>query len=237
MRYIVLTLLALNLLYLGYNQFPDKTTDVRSVQRLELPTIELLKDSGDRAGRERQMDEVVNNPVLLVEDDESECTALGPFSSITKGQMVLERLEALEVSVELRAIDKIMGEFDYRVMIAPAVSLEVAFRKLRELQSQDIDSYVITKGKNALGISLGVFSNPGAATGLKEQMADSGYQVNIVDIARLTRGYWIFSGEGLHLIVGDGFLESLQLEFPEVGQNAQMCIRKGDIDQRAMSGE
>ncbi|MBT7831951.1 MAG: hypothetical protein HN708_16970 [Candidatus Marinimicrobia bacterium] len=228
MRYIVFTLLALNLVYLGLRLLPEETVDeAPRVQEPDVPTIQLLREAGDDVNRKQQLDQVVMNPVRMVESAESECTAIGPFTSVTQGQMVLERLEALEVPVELRAIDEIMGEFDYRVMIAPAVSLEVAFRNLRELQSQDIDSYVITQGANSLGISLGVFSNLESAGRMREDMTAAGYKVDIVDMARLTRSYWIFSSEDPHLLVGEDFLEMLRLEIPDVAENAQMCVRKG----------
>ena len=137
-------------------------------------------------------------------------------------------VEALDLLVELRAIDRATGNYDHRVMIPPAASLEAAFRKLRELQTQKIDSYVITQGKHTLGISLGVFSTLAAAHKLQLALAADGNQTEIVEVSRSRREYWIFSGEGSHLLAGDSFMESLELEFPGVGRQPQMCIPGGN---------
>ena len=224
MRYIVFTLLAINVLYLGYSLYTEEPPVQDSViQRLDLPTIKLLKEGGVRVNRKKQMDQIVKNPVPLVENDEPECIALGPFSTAASGLVILERLEALDVSVELRAIDKSMRKYDHQVIISPAASREAAFRQLRELQAQNIDSYVITRGKNALAISLGVFSKLNSANRLRDEMTDSGYQIDIVEFARLTRGYWVFFDEDHELDMSEEFIELMREEFPEVGQQAQLC--------------
>ena len=98
----------------------------------------------------------------------------------------------------------------------------------RETFLIDIDSYVITEGAHSLGISLGVFSNLESADRIRLDMTAAGYEVDIVDIARMTRSYWIFSSENPNLLVSSDFLESLRLEIPEVGQNAQMCVRRAN---------
>jgi len=55
-----------------------------------------------------------------------------------------------------RLLDDLLQGHDFRVFIDLAPSFEAAFRKLRELQSQNIYSYVIAQGRYAFGISLGV---------------------------------------------------------------------------------
>ncbi len=227
MRYIVLSLLALNCIYLIYNLFGEEAVR-RNVELVESPknvsSIRLLRESTNEDVRQRQMDQVVKNPLLLPETLTTDCKAVGPFSSVTLAQAALERLESLDHTVELRALDQLSGEHDYRVMIPPVASLEGAFRQLREFQSRSIDSYVITQGKDALGISLGVYSNASAAESVKQEMSEKGYQTQVVQIARLEREYWIFSKENPNLELEKGILELLQQEFPDIQQALQMCL-------------
>ncbi|MDA0791351.1 MAG: hypothetical protein O2780_18075 [Proteobacteria bacterium] len=165
-----------------------------------IPTIELLSESGID-DRSVQMDEIVNNPLVSTNVGDGQCEALGPFLDIVSSQEVLERLSALDGVPVLRAVDQPTGEYDFRVMLAPAVSLEEAFRKLRELQNQKIDSYVITKGRDALAISLGVFSTREAADSAEARFQRDGYDARIRAIERVDRRYWLFAAPGTHLVI------------------------------------
>ena len=80
---------------------------------------------------------------------------------IVSARDVAERLKAIGYIVEMTAVDKPTGESDYRVVMPPLSSRQEVFRRHRELKSRGIDSFVITKGVDAQGISLGVFSSNG----------------------------------------------------------------------------
>ena len=97
-------------------------------------------------------------------------------------------------------------------MIPPAASLEEAFRKLRELQSQGIDSYVITRGNDALAISLGVFSTIKAAKAA--QQSNYGYESMIAKIQRLDRSYWIVPYGTLE--VAEALMQSSIMDFSDL---------------------
>ena len=227
MRYIVLSLLALNCIYLFYNLFGEETATVEGApdrQPKNVSSIRLLRESTNQDVRQRQMYQVVKNPLLLSETITPGCKAVGPFTSVTLAQSALERVESLDYLVELRALDQLTGEHDYRVMFPPAASLEQAFRQLRELQSRGIDSYVITQGKDTLGISLGVYAIAKTAETVRQELGEKGYPTLVVKIARLEREYWIFSKINPDLELEYGILELLQQEFPDIQQTLQMCL-------------
>ncbi len=227
MRYIVFSLLALNFMYLFYNLFaqngaPEIGLPVESTSGVS--TIWLLRENTDQDVRQYQMDQVLKNPVLVSATLAPNCSALGPFASVTSAQAALERVESMDYLVTLRAVDQLTGEHDYRVLIPPAASMEEAFRKLRELQSQGIDSYVISQGEEALGISLGVFSDGSAAGSIQEKMQRNGYHTLITQIPRLEREYWIFATQNSDLEIENEILGLLQQEYPEIKQSPQMCL-------------
>ncbi len=227
MRYIIFSLLALNFVYLFYNLFAQESepgVGSPPESELEVSTIQLLGENTDQDARLRQMARAIENPVLVPESQEPNCSALGPFVSVSKAQAALERIESMNYLVTLLAVDQLTGEHDFRVLIPPAASLEEAFRMLRELQSQGIDSYVISKGEEALGISLGVFLVESAARSVQEKLKKNGYQTLITQIARLEREYWIFSIQDSDLEIEDEILELLQNEYPEIEQAQQMCL-------------
>ena len=225
MRYIVATLIALNLLFLyfGLDGKPPQEMDGR-LPREEVNTasIKLLSEGG--IDRQRQMEEVVKNPTLLTEGEEANCTAVGPFLSVTVGQSVLEQLVSMEFEVQLRALDSVLDEYYYRVLIPPAPSLDAAFRKLQELQSLGIDSYVITQGEDAFGVSMGVFSSGNAAEVAKLDLQNDGYNTLIREVPRLEREYWIFPIVDQDLDVGEQVLDSIKADFPDVRYGQQICL-------------
>jgi len=140
---------------------------------------------------------------------------------VFSGQDALEQLAALEISVELKAVDVTTGESDYRLLIPPAASAEEAFRKLRELQASDIDSYVITQGPQALGISLGVFSSSEAAESLQDRLEALGYKGEIIRIERLARTYWLFPARDAGIDVS---ASAWMLNQPDLELRPMKCV-------------
>ena len=227
MKYIAVCLLLLNVLYLGYQLwFKDNPKSAASLPESEHhgTLIKLVSESSGADERQLEVEEVLNNPVTEAGPGAGQtCTALGAFEDVVSAQDVAERLDAVGFDADLRAIDKPTGEFDYRVVLPPAPSLQEAFRRLRELKSRDIDSYVITQGEDSLGISLGVFSSRESAVNHMGNLEKGGYEVGIKEIPRLSRGYWIYSQEASQEFPAD-FLEYTQTEFSEVELARLSCL-------------
>ena len=132
----------------------------------------------------------------------------------------------MDLAVQLKALDSVLDEYYYRVLIPPVESLEVAFRNLRELQSLGIDSYVITRGEDSLGISMGVYSNAFTAEDVRRKLARDGYPTNVRQVSRIAREYWIFSiGDG-DLDVEEEVMKSIQSKYPNASYGLQICVRE-----------
>lgn len=193
MKLVAFSLLLLNVVYLAYQFMGQPPEVVRVTERDEHQGNIKLLDERDEA-RVKQLSQVVDNPIREQgnpDEQNSSCIGIGPFADVFSGQSALEQIEALDVVGQLRAVDVATGESDYRVLIPPATSPEEAFRKLRELQASNVDSYVITQGELTLGISLGVFSAAEGAEVLKNRLSNIGYEAEIIEIERQSRSYWI----------------------------------------------
>jgi hypothetical protein len=224
MKWIFLTLIAANVLYFLYQTNVEDPATVNTVPQdyPEARPIQLLSERTGQSDRDIEVEEVLENPIQGAATPETSCLGLGPFDNVLMAQNVAERYNTIGFPVELRAVDNPTGEFDYRVVMAPLPSLQEAFRRLRELKSRDIDSYVITQGEDAQGISLGVFSTEQAALVHQQRLDGEGYAVDIKEIPRVLRGYWIYGLEG-----GDfpaTLLESIRQEFSSVEITETACL-------------
>ena len=220
MRYVFLTLLLLNAsVFVWQSVLVEPARAVTGTRAASEDTIYLLAENAHR----RSVSDVVGNPLTV--DGRRQCRALGPFPDVFSGQQTGQRLMALDHAVTLRALDQPTGEHVYRVLIPPSPTLQEAFRTLRELKSQKIESYVVTEGRDARGISLGVFSIRASAEKVEADLRRRGYGVVIVPIPRQHREYWIYADGGLDLSIEGAMLRDLVERHDGVGLSMISCGR------------
>jgi len=161
-------------------------------------------------------------PALVAAADELKpCVGLGPFGNVISSQGVAERLRAVGRDVDITAVDTLTGESDYRIVMPPLSSQQEAFRRLRELKSRGIDSFVITKGLDAQGLSLGVFSSNGDAEDYRQTLIGLGYEVVLDVLPRFNRSYWVQISQGMF---PDKLLSEVAAEFFEVEVTETGCM-------------
>ena len=187
-------------------------------------SIELLAEIDDASrSQETEIEHIMKHPVLPQKDAVRNCQALGPFTDVLTGRDVADQLSAIGYKVELKAIDSRNGKNDFRVMMPPASSLQAAFRKLSELKAQNIDSYVITSGKDALSISLGVFSKEKTALTVRQSLKDAGYETKIVTISRVSREFWVFLSDAGRITLDPLIWQQMKENYPEIMRRARQC--------------
>lgn len=198
---------------------------VKQISSSGVRAIYLLNENSNSEIREQELEFIIKNPLRSEPNYQSQmCLGIGPFADLFAGQSVAEQFKALELNAELKAIDQLVGQSDYRIMIPPAPTLQDAFRKLRELKLQGIDSYVITQGKDALGISLGVFSSERAANAAKKKLEIDGYQSVMVEIPRLIREFWILNAVQGDLNLPLEVWRRIRVEHPKLEQKQLPCL-------------
>jgi len=245
MRFIVVTLFLMNLGFFAYHWLMPEAAPATLAPAGRAPgvaQIRLLKEVRSDASRDRQLSRVIKNPVkaqLPVDADEPQtessgailCQAFGPLHDLFAGQALVEKLKLYDMQTILQAVDQSSGENDYRVVIPPAKSPEDAFRKLRELKSADIDSYVITQGPEALGISLGLFSSRVAAQNASAKLAEEGYVTQIREIPRLLREFWVYGANNEERLEVDAVIwDAILIEYPEIQQKMRLCLKNNPSD-------
>lgn len=119
-----------------------------------------------------------------------QCLVLGPFRTAKKADLLQQRLFSLGLTSRERSDNEAAGE-DYWVHIPPLPNRQAAIRLLRELQGQGIDSFVITQGELANGISLGLFTKEKSANGVSSRLSEAGYETAIKKLKRNPKVFWL----------------------------------------------
>lgn len=227
MRWIFITLVVINLGYLAwqlYDQTRAQPARVKTYQRDKSASIRMLSERNQKPMQEFQVGVSDSMGQAMTEETtDGECLAIGPFPDIFSGRQVINQLASMEIEAEIRAVDQEIGDYDYRVLIPPLNSLQESFRKLRELKARNIDSYVLTSGGNALGISLGVFSSKDLALQTRDEMERNGYAVILAEIPRLHREYWLYPAAGTELYVDEIWWQNLIKQYNNIEKRRLRC--------------
>jgi len=189
MRWIFFALVFANLLLLGvfWQQqtlapqqvsgpigVPDDSRRLQLVSELEQP-LQALRLPAGRKSEVRPM-----------------CYVAGPYGDELDARHLLARAEALGLDGRINRVEVATEEpSEYWVHVPPRSSRAEAMRILKELQQRKIDSYIITQGDLAEGVSLGLFRNKTSAYGLQEKVDGFGIPVNVRVMHKSEQEYWV----------------------------------------------
>ena len=224
MRWIFLTLLLLNALFAAMEW--SSQSERREI--LDKPyqvigggeRLTLLRESGG-------FGEAGVVPGAQPEID-SLCLLLGPLKGEVKAVQLLSAFQDKSIKAELVTQDIVKAP-NYWVYLAPFDSRKAAITKLRELQSVKVDSYLITQGELANGISLGVFENIDSARRMSKRRIGQGYDVKIAELDKKEFEYWV--------AVMEGYTEELDVEVSKLIRKLEMSFEKRQIFCKSVASE
>lgn len=213
MRWLLVLLVILNVLLHLYhlNRPPPVTGEVAGLRAPSRePDITLLSETESLTRRE------------LMQSVDSACLFLGGFDDESIALSINQRLLSLDIDSQVEPVDEAAG-VDYWVYLPPLVSRQASLRQLRELQSRNIDSYVITVGELSNGISLGIFSRKDSAESVVNRLRGVDYEASIRELPRTHRRYWVKVGRSRQHLLSDSLLVELMRSFPELEHRQMPC--------------
>ena len=197
MRWIIVLLLIMNTGYFAWETYQQSQSRYAKpvVSEPEKPRgkrLVLWSESGRNLPRSDLLPELVerNEHSEPEAAQNNQCLVVGPFDSPGKADEMQQHLFSLGVTSRERS-DNEASRYDYWVHIPPLAGRDAAIRLLRELQGQGIDSFVITQGELANGISLGLFSKEASANKVSSRLLAAGYETRIKRLARQAQTYWL----------------------------------------------
>lgn len=190
MRWFLLLLLLLNAFYYVWHQ-----------QQAPLRAKEVAPASSYQGARKdiRLLSEAesLRSPVRGAEvepqaaaSEAAVCLFLGSFDEESRARVVEQRLLSLDIQADVHSIDAAAG-VEYWVYLPPLASRQASLRQLRELQARRIDSYIITQGELANGISLGIFPRSDSADSVMQRLREVGYEPQMRELSRAHRSFWV----------------------------------------------
>lgn len=218
MRWVFLLLLVLNLFYYVWHQ-QQAPLRVKEVEPMALyhgaqQGLRLL-DASDRAKTRPELSQAP------VHGQDQTCLFLGGFQQESGAQQVEQRLIALDIQAEVRPVNAAAG-MDYWVYLAPLASRQASLRQLKELQARKIDSYIITQGDLANGISLGIFPRSDSAESVMQRLRDAGYEPMLRELPRAQRSFWVrIAPESRRL--ADDVMPQLASDFQDLQHQIMPC--------------
>lgn len=216
MRWMFLLLIVLNLFYYVWNQ------QQAPLRPKEVAPLALVQDSK----RDIQLLSETDEPVRLDQAPPvvagAVCLFLGDFESESSAAAVEQRLVSLDIRSRVQAMDA-AAEVEYWVYLPPLASRQASLRQLKELQARKIDSYIITQGDLANGISLGIFPREDSARGVMQRLRDAGYDSELRELPRSHRSYWVRISPESRQLVSDSLLESLAFDFNGLQHQLMPC--------------
>ncbi|ANF25635.1 SPOR domain-containing protein [Stutzerimonas stutzeri] len=220
MRWLLMLLVVLNLLfYLHHiNQQPPRGAgEVVAPPVSEEADIQLLSETKPLEPRGSSVHEG------------SVCVFLGGFDQESVALDVEQRLLSLDIDASVKSIDEAAGT-DYWVYLPPLVSRQASLRQLRELQSRNIDSYIITVGDLSNGISLGIFSRKDSAESVVSRLKAISYMASIRELPRTHRSYWVQVRGVQQRLLTDSLLGELLRDFPKLGHQQMPCSSIANVE-------
>lgn len=183
MRWIVYSLIFINIavpVYFLFFREQPVTEPVAQVAE-QAPTLQLIKDTdGTLPAR------VKAAPGTKL------CYALGPYADEISARLAQARAAELSFTGLISTVDVPLNkDAEYWVHVPPRKNRSDAVDTLHRLQQQNIDSYIITQGDLAEGISLGLFHSKESAERLTARLQQMDFDVAIREIGKTRTEYWL----------------------------------------------
>ena len=189
MRWIVYSLIVINLGIAGYfivRPAEDSIARPQDGNHGEGKTLVLLseKQSGNLP---------VSQQPVRPDPGKKLCYALGPYLDDLSARVAQAR--SLELGLTgLISQHKVpnLKDAEFWVHVRPLPSRGEAMTLLRKLQARSVDSYIITQGDLADGISLGLFRQKSSADALQKKVTGMGFEdVAIREVGSTTTEFWV----------------------------------------------
>ncbi|OOE13474.1 sporulation protein [Stutzerimonas degradans] len=217
MRWLFLLLVTLNILYYAF-QLQQSPLQARQVA----PSLSYGGEVGSKIALLSESARLPNKQPQILPEKDVTCLFLGGFDDEDTVRALEQRLLSLDVRSSLQVMETTVG-VDYWVYLPPLASRQASLRQLRELQSRNIDAYIISVGDLSNGISLGIFSRQDSAEGVVSRLGAAGYAALVRELPRAHRTQWLRVEPESRELLSQALLGSLVEQMPAMKHQQKSC--------------
>ncbi|EIK51131.1 sporulation domain-containing protein [Stutzerimonas stutzeri TS44] len=217
MRWLFFFLLTLNVLYYAF-QLQQSPLQAKQVA----PLMSYGSEVGTKIALLSESDSIPSGQVRARPDADAACLFLGGFDDEGTIEALEQRLLSLDIRTSFQVLESTVG-VDYWVYLPPLASRQASLRQLRELQSRNIDAYIISVGDLTNGISLGIFSRQDSAEGVVARLGGVGYVALVRELLRAHRTRWLRVEPESGELLSEALLQSLVAQMPAMKHRQMPC--------------
>lgn len=230
MRWILITLVTLNVCYFLWQWLQDDGGSPRYPELPAAPMVELLEQDGALRGDEAS-EEVAGqrqDPERSVAGDlASRCARVGPFRD-EQARRHFRQVLGDDLPIALQRAEQV-DETRFRVYLPPFESRQVAaeantdLRQALDSEGLSIESFVITSGELADGISLGVFRERDNAAQLRRRLRELDHPVRVREEQSTETVYWLVVKGGPAVVELNQRWAALSAEYDTLQVTENLC--------------
>lgn len=187
MKWIILTLLLLNLGLGGYQYWQTTQPEVQD----ETPSAARLNNLAIDQSTRDELAELERTVVAEPAVEPLQCVRISGVAAEDQADIIRSRLQALEVTTEMSVREEILRS-DYWVVVGPFDTDQQGRDRLAQLQADGIESFLINQGRLAGGISLGLFSSDSNARTRASELTGQDIEARVERVDR-TRDTWVLT--------------------------------------------
>ncbi|EAT12281.1 SPOR domain-containing protein [Bermanella marisrubri] len=187
MRWILISLVIINLAYLGF-QFmqPEPIKHRQEVEVFSVKDAKPIRLLSEVNAKPKQ------RPTTARKPSDQLCWLAGPYKVELDAKHLYARMIALDVKAQV-VPQAVVSKLEYWVHIEPLPNKKQALRRLKELQKRNVDSFIITEGELENGISLGLFSQQSSVDRILAQLKKKNIDAQVKELPRTRDRYWVKS--------------------------------------------
>lgn len=208
MKWIILTLLLLNLALGGYQYWQTTQPDVQEAE----PSVAQMNNLAINEATRTRLAELERTEIAEPVVEPLQCVRISGIAAEDQADIIQSRLRALEVDSAKTTQEEVLRS-DYWVVIGPFDTDQQGRDRLTQLQADDVESFLINQGRLAGGISLGLFSSDNNARTRVAELARQNIDARVERVDR-TRLVWVLTVTAASArLISNSALESIVSAF------------------------
>lgn len=119
-----------------------------------------------------------------------QCFIVGPYTQNLDATSAVMQLKERGLQAKIRSQQELIAK-GYWVYIPPLTNREEAKNMMREMQRNNIESFIVTKGNKTNAVSVGIYGELVAAEARRDELRAKGFAVELEERASTSTEFWV----------------------------------------------